>query len=73
MLGVAVRGGGRASLDPVAESEMVISGNASNDCLAIECVQFSQLRCDIVHFSYHYLPIRRPKLEILEIANSQVP
>ena len=73
MLGGAERGGGRASLDPLAAAEMVISALASLDCLAIEFVQFSQLRFGTLRFSSHYLPIRKPNFEILEIANSQVP
>ena len=55
--GGAVRGGGRASLDLVAAAEMVISALASLDCLAIDFVQFSQLRFEILHFLSHYLPI----------------
>ena len=44
MLGGAERGGGRASLDPLAAAEMVISALASLDCLAIEFVQFLGFR-----------------------------
>ena len=45
-----MRGGGRASLDLLAAAEMVISALASLDCLAIEFVQFSQLRFEIFTF-----------------------
>ena len=64
MLGGAVRGGGRASLDPLAAAEMVISASASLDCQAIVFAQFSQLRFETLLFLIPLFAGLEPNLEI---------
>ena len=57
-------GGGRASLDPYAAAEMVISALASLDCLAIVFVQFFQLRFETLLFLTPLFADFEPRLEI---------